>query len=380
MCPAVKVLVALGTRPEVIKLAPVIRELKKWVDVVVCATGQHREILTQALDDFDLCPDVMLATMSPGRSLNILAARVLEAIDGVLETVQPDWVLVQGDTTTAFCAGLAAFHRSIRIGHIEAGLRTGNLQNPFPEEANRRLLGCIADLHFAPTRRAANALRAEGVPAEKICISGNSVVDAIDEARQHWSDGVPANLADSVREVVSGAAPLVLVTCHRRENFGEVLENICQMLLRLCAQYSHYQWVFPVHPNPCVRGPVTLRLGHVANLKLVDPLDYHSNLYLISKAHLVVSDSGGIQEEAPTFGTPVVVMRQYTERMEGVDAGFATLAGQDPEAIEAAIRHWLEDTRMRAALMERPNPYGDGLASRRIAQALNGQAVAEFNG
>lgn len=374
-----KVLVVLGTRPEVIKLAPVISALQSRAEVRVCASGQHREMLQQALDAFGIVPDIVLDTMSPGRSLNILAARLLEGLDGVLEQEQPDWVLVQGDTTTAFCAGQAAFQRGIRVGHVEAGLRTGDLASPFPEEANRSLLARIASLHFAPTPMAAAALRAEGISSELIRVTGNTVVDAIEHARASWPEGVPASVPDEIHRGLA-AGPVVLVTCHRRENFGSVMEAFCHMLARLSVQHPGIQWVFPVHLNPAVREPVHRLLGHCPNLLLTDPVDYHTSLYLISRASLVLSDSGGIQEEAPSFGTPVVVMRQHTERLEGVQAGFATLAGQDPAVIEAAVNGWLSEPARCQALRERQNPYGDGRASARIAGALCGEVCEAFNG
>jgi UDP-N-acetylglucosamine 2-epimerase (non-hydrolysing) len=373
-----KVMVVLGTRPEVIKLAPVISALKARADVIVCATGQHREMLVQALDAFGLQPDITLDTMSPGRSLNVLAARQLEALDAVLERHSPAWVIVQGDTTTAFCAGLAAFHRGIKVGHVEAGLRTGDLASPFPEEANRSMLARIASLHFAPTHAASVALQAEGLDPQKIVVTGNTVVDAILQARQQWKDGAPADVSSELKSFIS-EGPSVLITCHRRENFGEVMDGICHMIQRLCERYPAYRWVFPVHLNPAVRDPVTRLLGSLPNLLLTDPVDYHTSLFLISQARLVVSDSGGIQEEAPTFGTPVVVMRQHTERMEGVRAGFATLAGQDPVSIEAAVDVWLGNADLEG-LKSRANPYGDGKAAERIVVALLGQEIEEFHG
>jgi UDP-N-acetylglucosamine 2-epimerase (non-hydrolysing) len=374
-----KVLVALGTRPEVIKLAPVIAALQQRVEVKVCASGQHREMLRQALDAFGLRPDHLLDTMSPGRSLNILAARLLEGMDTVLEQERPDWVLVQGDTTTAFCAGLAAFQRQIRVGHVEAGLRTGDLNSPFPEEANRSLLARIASLHFAPTRLAAQALCAEGVDAARIRITGNTVVDAIHQAQARWPADIPVWVPADVRNRLE-AGPVVLVTCHRRENFGSVMEAFCTMLARLSERHPELQWIFPVHLNPAVREPVHRLLGGRPNLLLTDPVDYHTSLYLISRARLVLSDSGGIQEEAPTFGTPVVVMRKHTERMEGVHAGFASLAGQDAMAIEEVANSWLGDEHRRKKLRAKANPYGDGKASGRILAALLGEPVEEFHG
>lgn len=374
-----KILIALGTRPEVIKLAPVITALNGRAEVRICASGQHREMLVQALDAFSLVPDILMDTMSPGRSLNILASRQLAAFDEVFEQEKPDWVVVQGDTTTAFCAGLAAFHRGIRVAHVEAGLRTGDLASPFPEEANRCLLGRIVSLHCAPTQTAAAALRAENISPESILVTGNTVVDAIYQALDTWSDSKPDTLPKDLQNWLS-KAPFVLITCHRRENFGAVMENICHMIARLCKRYSQLHWIFPVHLNPAVREPVLRLLGQIPNLRLIDSVDYHTSLYLISHACLVVSDSGGIQEEAPTFGTPVVVMREHTERMEGVHAGFATLAGQSPENIEMAVDSWLAEPDLALALKNRVSPYGDGKAAARIADVLLGVEVEEFGG
>lgn len=373
-----KVLVALGTRPEVIKLAPVIAALSSRVETIVCATGQHREMLTQALEAFAIHPDIALHTMSPGQSLNILSSRLLAEMDGVLAKEQPDWVLVQGDTTTAFCAGLAAFHRGINLGHVEAGMRTRDLTSPFPEEANRSLLGRIASRHFAPTESARDNLLAEGIARNSIVVTGNTVVDAIVQAKASWLHQ-NLTLPESIESLPSDK-PLILVTCHRRENFGEVLQGICQMLRRLCARYTDYQWVFPVHLNPNVRVPVVQILSSIPNLTLLDPVDYHTSLCLISRSTLVVSDSGGIQEESPSFGVPVVIMRTHTERMEGVNSGFATLAGQSPVHIEQAVANWLDHPDRSQSLKDRPNPYGDGVASNRIVASLLNDSLEEFHG
>ncbi|MCQ0029460.1 UDP-N-acetylglucosamine 2-epimerase (non-hydrolyzing) [Burkholderia glumae] len=372
-----KVMVVMGTRPEAIKLAPVIATLRAEVETIVCSSGQHREMLAQALAFFDITPDIELDVMQPRQTLNALSARLLTGLDTVLEDVRPDWVLVQGDTTTAFCGGFAAMHRGIAIGHVEAGLRTGDLTSPFPEEANRSLLGRIARLHFAPTDAAARNLLAEGVPASQVRITGNTVVDAISLVRDRaTARGAAATLPESMLD----GRPLVLVTCHRRENFGDVLEGICTMLRDVCARYPAYHWVFPVHLNPAVREPVHRELACIPNLSLIEPVDYPTSLELISRSTLVVSDSGGIQEEAPSFGVPVVVMRNHTERREGVDAGFATLAGQSVERIEQAIVAWLDDPARRAALAARANPYGDGLASQRILASLQGRQIEGFRG
>lgn len=373
-----KVMVALGTRPEVIKLAPVITALRGRVDLVVCSTGQHREMLLQALDAFSICPTISLDTMSPGQSLNILSSRLLSQMDEVLVRERPDWILVQGDTTTAFCCGLAAFHHGIRIGHVEAGLRTGDLVNPFPEEANRTLLTRIATRHFAPTGLARDCLMSEGIQRKDVVVTGNTVVDAIVQSQK-----APLQrdmMTSDVVRTLSGDRPIVLITCHRRENFGEMLDGICRMLKGLCARYPDHQWVFPVHLNPAVQEPVLRLLGNIPNLMLLAPVSYQTSLYLISRSQLIVSDSGGIQEEAPYFGVPVVVMRTHTERREGVDAGFATLAGQSPERIAQAVIHWLDHPEQGASLKNRENPYGDGHAAQRIVASLLDEEFEEFHG
>jgi UDP-N-acetylglucosamine 2-epimerase (non-hydrolysing) len=372
-----KVMVVMGTRPEVIKLAPVVTALRGAFDTVVCASGQHKDMAAQALEFFSIEPDITLDTMSAGQSLNALSSRLIAALDRAFDEVRPDWVIVQGDTTTAFCAGLAAFHRGIRVGHVEAGLRTGDLTSPFPEEANRSLLSRITTLHFAPTELARRNLLSEGVAPHSIVVTGNTVVDAIAAVRESWSVTPPRS---PLPEWSGAQKEHVLVTCHRRENFGDVLQDICRVLRDLCQRYSEYRWVFPVHLNPAVRGPVHRELDGIANLALIEPVDYPTSLYLISGSAVVVSDSGGIQEEAPTFGVPVVVMRNHTERREGVDAGFATLAGQSPASIESAVSGWLDDPARRAALRNRANPYGDGQASRRIVESLQGRAVEVFIG
>lgn len=359
-----KVLVVAGTRPEVIKLFPVIEALRPKADTILCTTGQHRELLTQALAAFDLVPDIALDVMEPGQSLNRLAARLIEQMDEAIEASDPDWVLVQGDTISAFCAAYSTFQRGIRIGHVEAGLRTYDLGSPFPEEANRQLLSRIASRHFAPTRGARRALIEERVAAEAVILTGNTVVDAV----RHWQ----ARAGKVARE------KLILVTCHRRENLGDRLEGICTALVTLARTYPDHQLVFPLHHNPAVRQPVQERLKGLANVALVEPLGYEEMLLTLSRARLIVTDSGGIQEEAPSLGTPIVIMRNHTERQEGVEAGFSTLAGVDPEAIVRAARSWLDNPDRIAALGQKPNPYGDGRAGSRIAASLLDEPLDPF--
>ncbi|MFB2567023.1 non-hydrolyzing UDP-N-acetylglucosamine 2-epimerase [Rhizobium sp. IMFF44] len=372
-----KVIAVVGTRPEAIKMAPVIFELRRKVQTLVCITGQHRDMIAQALAVFDISPDITLDSMRPGQSLNMLASRLLVGIDDVLDRERPDWVLAQGDTTSALCASLAAFQRQIKVGHVEAGLRTGDLRSPFPEEGNRSLIARIANIHFAPTRTAADALLREGVAKSKIFVTGNTIVDSIELIRAEWRSASPQISEDILH--LTAAKPFVLVTCHRRENFGKVLEGICIMLKSLATRYSGFQWIFPVHLNPNVRGPVSQILHGIPNISLIEPVDYRTSLFLISRSTLIISDSGGIQEEAPSFAVPVVVMREHTERVEGVTAGFATLAGQSPAAIEEAAMTWLDDHARHADLRGRPNPYGDGGASQRIVARLLDEPIEEFH-
>ncbi|CAB3776353.1 UDP-N-acetylglucosamine 2-epimerase [Paraburkholderia caffeinitolerans] len=369
------VAIVFGTRPEVIKLAPVVAQLRGRTDVRVISTGQHREMLAQALNSFDLIPDLDLDCMRAGQSLNELSARLINGLDACFASERPDWVVVQGDTTTAFCAALSAFHRGIPVAHVEAGLRTGNLASPFPEEANRSMIGRIATRSFAPTSAARQHLLSEHLPAESIVVTGNTVVDAIEHMRNSW---MHADLPVARR--FDGDVRRILVTCHRRENFGGVMVEICAALRRLCTAYRDYEWIFPVHLNPAVREPVMGELQDVSNLRLIEPVDYASSLYLISRSTLVVTDSGGIQEEAPSFGVPTVVMRNHTERREGVDAGFSTLAGQTAQGIESAVREWLDEPGRLASLRARPNPYGDGRAAARIAGELLGAPLENFDG
>ncbi len=371
-----KVMIVLGTRPEVIKLAPVIKKLKEHTEVIVCATGQHREMLKQALELFEIKPDINLELMSERQSLNQLASKILFGMDAVLKQYQPEWLVVQGDTTSAFYAALAAFHLNIKIAHIEAGLRTGDLKNPFPEEANRSMLARVTDMHFAPTQTSKKALINEGIDSSRIYVSGNTVVDSIQLITASWINGKPRKIPDSIINIIS-KGPVILVTCHRRENFGDVISNITFMIKTLAKKYNHYQWIFPVHLNPEVRLPVKNALQNISNVHLIDPIDYEANLFLISQSTLILTDSGGIQEEAPTFGVPVVVMRSKTERNEGIESGYAKLAGQNVENIQKDIDFYMQHLN---ELKSKNNPYGDGNASERILCKFLGKAFSEFNG
>jgi len=349
-------------------MAPVVRELQRDSDrfqVQVCATAQHREMLDQVLDLFGIVPDVDLDLMQPGQTLSQIAARVLLALEPVLQRQRPDWVLVQGDTTTVMAAALCAHHNRIRIGHIEAGLRSYNRANPFPEEMNRVVADHVSDLHFAPTPGARDNLLHEGIPPDRIRVTGNTVIDALLEiAGRPWQPprGDPLAQLDPDKQII-------MITAHRRENFGRPLQGIC-MALRSLAERGDVQIVYPVHPNPSVRGPVHQMLSGVPNVLLVPPVDYLHLVNLMRKSALVLTDSGGIQEEAPSFGVPVLVLREVTERPEGVEAGTARVVGTDPERIVALASHLLDNQAAYEAMARAVNPYGDGHAAQRIVDAL----------
>lgn len=373
-----KLLVVFGTRPEVIKLAPVVLEARRRtpaVELLLCSTGQHREMLDQALQVFGIQSDIDLGLMRENQTLPALTARLIEGLTETYVQHAPDAVLVQGDTTSAFAGALAAFYQHIPVGHVEAGLRTGNLTSPFPEELNRVLIGRMARWHFAPTAKAATNLRHEGVDAAAVHITGNTVVDAIATIRGQW-DGITASRFPQFFD----GKELVLVTAHRRENHGEALRRICAAVRILCEQHPELGFVFPVHPNPQVRNVVFDELSSITNLHLIGPVDFETSLYLQSRARLIVTDSGGIQEEAPSFAVPTVVMREHTERSEGIEAGFATLAGTSTTGIVNAAQAYLGDAGLKAKLAQRPNPYGDGRASKRILDILLGKNIEAFHG
>jgi UDP-N-acetylglucosamine 2-epimerase (non-hydrolysing) len=364
------ILAVYGTRPEAIKMAPVLEALRRRpaaFTVRVCATGQHREMLDQAQEIFGLHPDLDLNLMRHDQTLNGLAASALEAMDRVLAASPPDWLLVQGDTTTAMTAALAAFHRGVRVGHVEAGLRTGDLKRPFPEEANRRVIDLLAEALFAPTERARAALLAEGCEERRIHVVGNTVVDALEKLVP------PGNGPAGEPE-----RPEVLITVHRRESFGEPLRGIFTALRRLAGSFPDVLWTYPVHRNPNVRGPAHEILGGLSNVELLDPLDYRELVARLARCRFVLTDSGGIQEEAPALGKPVLVLRDTTERPEGVEAGVACLAGTSPERIFAEASRLLTDRAAYLAMARAVNPYGDGRASERIAAVLAGEPWEPF--
>jgi UDP-N-acetylglucosamine 2-epimerase (non-hydrolysing) len=363
----VKVLCIFGTRPEAIKLAPVVRQLQlePACDTVrVCVTAQHREMLDQMLDVFHIAVDYDLNLMQEDQSLTALSASILMGLEPVLRAEHPDWVLVQGDTTTAMIAGMAAFYQRVRVGHVEAGLRTRDKWRPFPEEINRRLVDVLCDLHFAPTTTARDNLLDEGVLERTIVVTGNTVVDAL-----QWMVAQP--MPASVQNLLPADRRVILVTAHRRENFGAPLDDICRALADLAERYrDEICIVYPVHRNPNIQEPVHRLLAGVPNILLLPPLDYLSLVHLMKRSCLILTDSGGIQEEAPSLGTPVLVLRDITERPEAVEAGAVKVVGTRREAIVREAARLLDDEATYAAMARPVSPYGDGRAAERIVAAL----------
>lgn len=387
-----KVLAIFGTRPEAIKLAPVIRELQRrstdtGLQPIVCITAQHRQMLDQVLRLFEIKPDYDLDLMKNNQSPTQVAAAVLARLEPILQREQPDWVLVQGDTTTVMAASIAAFYARVKVGHVEAGLRTRDKWQPFPEEINRRIAGVTADLHFAPTEQSRQNLLRESVLDEQIVVTGNSVIDAL-----HWVTALPVPL--EVAEILHHCGPsdgtgqqqmsttdsrIILVTAHRRENFGRPLENICLALRELAQCYNgQVHIVYPVHLNPNVWQPVHRLLGDVSNITLVRPLDYLPLVHLMKRAYLVLTDSGGLQEEAPSLGVPVLVLREVTERPEGVEVGTVRLVGTSRARIVTEAVCLLEDAGAYQRMAQAVNPYGDGGAAARVVGTLLGEPVTPF--
>lgn len=372
-----RIMVVLGTRPEAIKLAPVVKALAKRpeIELRLCTTGQHREMVHQVLSLFDLEPGLDLAVMTPGQSLAEVTTRVHERLAEILAKEPVDYLMVQGDTTTAFAASLAAFYQKIPVAHVEAGLRSGDIYAPWPEEVNRRMISVIGAMHFAPTEEARINLLGEGVDSTTVLVTGNTVIDALCYFRQHLDDD-PA-LKARYEEHFAFLRPnsrMILVTGHRRENFDGGIEQICQALLTL-AWKRDVQIVYPVHPNPKVREPVRACLSDNPNITLLDPLDYLAFVYLMTRADIILTDSGGIQEEAPALGKPVLVTRETTERPEGVAAGTARLVGTDRAKIVAEVERLLDDAEAYQLMNQAHNPYGDGQASERIVDALLAHAT-----
>lgn len=367
-----KILVVFGTRPEAIKMAPVVSSLRESTpyDVRVCVTAQHREMLDQVLSLFKIAPDYDLDLMTSGQTLAGLSSRILGGITEVLTEYVPDLVLVHGDTTTTAVTAMACFYQRIPVGHVEAGLRTNNISSPWPEEFNRRLTGLVTQYHFAPTEDARANLLRESVPDSQTCVTGNTVIDAlISVSSRIDSDQVLQDKLQSKFSFLDASRKLLLVTGHRRENFGEGMLGICTGLKKL-AERSDIQIVYPVHRNPNVKGPVETLLAGQPNIHLIDPQDYLSFVYLMKRAHVLLTDSGGIQEEAPALGKPVLVMRDTTERPEAIRAGTARLVGTDAANIEKQVSLLFENEAEYRAMAETKNPYGDGHAAARIAEYL----------
>lgn len=373
-----KVLTVFGTRPEAIKMAPLVHALAKdpYFEAKVCVTAQHREMLDQVLNLFSIVPDYDLDIMQPGQGLTEITCRILEGLKPILESFKPDVVLVHGDTTTTIAASLAAFYQRIPVGHVEAGLRTGDLSSPWPEEANRTLTGHLAMYHFSPTQNARQNLLRENIPDKQIFVTGNTVIDALFWVRDTVlnNDNLHSELAARY-PFLDESKKLVLVTGHRRESFGQGFEQICHALVDIAAKHQDVQIVYPVHLNPNVSEPVNRILGHVKNIILIEPQDYLPFLWLMTHAWLILTDSGGIQEEAPSLGKPVLVMRETTERPEAIEAGTVRLVGTDRQRIVEEVTHLLRDNDAWQAMSRAHNPYGDGQACGRILHALKNNRV-----
>ncbi|BCR06690.1 UDP-N-acetyl glucosamine 2-epimerase [Desulfuromonas versatilis] len=369
-----KILSVFGTRPEAIKMAPIVKALAANSDCFqsrVCVTAQHRQMLDQVLNLFEIRPEYDLDIMKPGQSLTEITCRVLQGLTPVLEDFKPDVVLVHGDTTTTMAGSLAAFYRKIPVGHVEAGLRTGNIYSPWPEEMNRRLAGAITRYHFAPTARARQNLLDEGVASQSIMVTGNTVIDALlDAVRMVQSNNYLQRQMDERFAFLDSTKRMVLVTGHRRENFGEGFEQICSALKEIAKKHDDVEILYPVHMNPQVQGPVKRILGKVPRVHLIEPQGYLPFVYLMNRSHLIITDSGGVQEEAPSLGKPVLVMRETTERPEAVSAGTVKLVGTTAERIRTEASLLLGDIHAYQAMSLAHNPYGDGKAAARIVNAL----------
>lgn len=365
----IKVLNVFGTRPEAIKMAPVVLELArraKTFESRICVTAQHREMLDQVLQVFRIKPDYDLNLMRANQTLTNVTSSVLNGMPPVLADYRPDWILVQGDTTTAMAAALAAYYAKVKVGHVEAGLRTYDKYAPFPEEMNRRIAGNIADLHFAPTAAARENLIREGVPSSRVHITGNTVIDAL-----QFAASLP-HTAGEAYEDVDWSKKVVLVTAHRRENFGQPMLDIMEAIRCVAERFEREcHIIYPVHPNPNVRSVAHEKLGKSPNVKLLEPLDYHPLVQILKRCHCVCTDSGGLQEEAPGLGKPVLVLRNVTERPEGVEAGCVKLVGTDKTRIERELARLLTDADAYREMATARNPYGDGTAARRIAALLS---------
>ena len=376
-----KILTIFGTRPEAIKMAPLVKQLKLSdnFDSKVCVTGQHREMLDQVLELFDINPDYDLDIMKKGQTLSEVTSRIVTNLQPIFQTFNPDLVLVHGDTSTTLCSALSAYYHQIPVGHVEAGLRTGDIYSPWPEEANRKLVSCITKYHFAPTLEAKNNLVNEGVNPENIFVTGNTVIDALLLVKEKIMHSESKKLdLQNLFPMLSKERKMVLITGHRRENFGDGFQRICNSILDLSKTHSDVDFLYPVHLNPKVREPVNKLLSSSKNIHLIEPQGYVEFVYLMMESYLILTDSGGIQEEAPALGKPVLVMRNTTERPEAVNAGTVKLVGTDKEQIVSSVNTLLKDSKAYAMMSAAHNPYGDGKAVPRILEIiLNGRANDE---
>lgn len=374
------ILLVIGTRPEAIKIAPLIIKLKQqnqFFNTKVCLTAQHRQMLDQVLDFFEIKADYDLDLMKPNQNLHTLTADIITAIKPVYDEFKPDWVLVHGDTTTSTAAALAAFYSGAKVAHVEAGLRTFNKQAPFPEEMNRSITGRIADLHFAPTKTSKQNLLNEAIAKETISITGNTVIDALKLGITKVNE--QSNEIDNLKSILNLNKKIILVTGHRRENFGDGFENICKALKTIAENnFDDVEIVYPVHLNPNVQNPVNKLLANQTNIKLIQPLNYEAFIWLMNKSYLIITDSGGVQEEAPSLGKPVLVMREVTERPEAVEAGTVLLVGTDTQKIITEAEQLLHNANAYTLMSNKHNPYGDGLACDRIITILKEEKVTEY--
>lgn len=370
----IKILSVFGTRPEVIKMAPVVHALQtvENIDSYVCTTSQHRQMQDQMMNLFNLKADFDLNVMKGGQTISYVASSVISQLDELFSANHFDLILVHGDTTTSFAAAYAAFNRGIPVGHVEAGLRTYDLKAPFPEEANRQLTGRIATYHFSPTAKSKNCLLQEGIKEKQILVTGNTVIDALFYIKDQIAQScLNISLDSKVQSLIDDGKPYILITGHRRESFGQGFLDICGAIQELAEKYVNYHFIYPVHLNPQVQSPVNNMLSSCDNIDLIKPVDYAPFIYLMSHAKLVLTDSGGVQEEAPSLGKPVLVMREVTERPEGVDAGTAKLVGNDRFKIVSTVSSLLEDDVLYKQMASAINPYGDGNAAAKIVDFIS---------
>ncbi|MBM3253361.1 MAG: UDP-N-acetylglucosamine 2-epimerase (non-hydrolyzing) [Candidatus Omnitrophica bacterium] len=366
-----KLLFILGTRPDAIKLAPVIQEARKHKNIktYVCLTGQHRQLLDQVVNFFGIKPDFDLNLMKANQNLSDITSKATSKLGNIIKKTKPNWVIVQGDTTTTFVGALCAFYNKTKIAHVEAGLRTYNKFSPFPEEINRALTTQLADIHFAPTRKAEKYLIKENIPKKRIVITGNTGIDALFYALDKIKN-IPQNKMAKSLKNIDFSSKIILVTGHRRESFGKPFHDICLALKQIAKIFPESNIVYPVHLNPNVRKPVFKILSKVKNIHLIEPLDYPSFVWLMKKSYLILTDSGGIQEEAPSIKKPVIVMRNASERMEGIEAGIAKLIGTRKSAIVDSVSNLISNKKLYSGMIASRNPYGDGKASRRIIREI----------